>query len=133
MFSYYNPLCLNKNRRCLSKFITLILSLLYLFYRISVSFLGFFSVSLAIRCVFKGDTILFVLCSINNPPGIKTLWRRRRYVSNETPNDVSMERREDVSMVRLHDVLLEVIMTSQNDVTTTSHHYVSTTSQTSLK
>ena len=31
---------------------------------------------------------------------------RRRYVSNETPNNVSMERRQDVSGVRLHDVLL---------------------------
>ena len=52
-----------------------------------------------------------------DPPGIKTSWRRRsdvcrRYVSNETPNDVSMERCEDVSMVRLYDVLLE----SRNDV-----------------
>ena len=32
---------------------------------------------------------------------------RRRYVSNETPNDVSMVRRQDVSVVRLHDFLLE--------------------------
>ena len=32
---------------------------------------------------------------------------RRRYVSNETPNDVSVKRRQDVSGVRLHDVLLE--------------------------
>ena len=31
---------------------------------------------------------------------------RSRYVSNETPNDVSMERRQDVSVVRLHDVPL---------------------------
>ena len=30
--------------------------------------------------------------------------RRRTYVSNETPNDVSVERRQDVSVVRLHDV-----------------------------
>ena len=30
-----------------------------------------------------------------------------RYVSNETPNNVSVERRQDVSAVRLHDVLLE--------------------------
>ena len=36
-----------------------------------------------------------------------TSQRRRRYVSNETPNDVSMERRQDVSVVRLNDVLLE--------------------------
>ena len=39
-----------------------------------------------------------------------SLWTsqwRRRYVSNETPNDVSMERRQDVLVVRLHGVLLE--------------------------
>ena len=46
----------------------------------------------------RGDVAATSLC---------TSQRRRRYVSNETPNDVSMERREDVSMVRLHDVLLE--------------------------
>ena len=32
---------------------------------------------------------------------------RRRYVSNEIPNEVSMERRQDVSVVCLHDILLE--------------------------
>ena len=47
------------------------------------------------RC---GDVATTFLC---------TSQRRRRYVSNETPNDVSMERRQDVSVVRLHDVLLE--------------------------
>ena len=36
-----------------------------------------------------------------------TSQRRRRYVSNETPNDVSVERRQDVSVVRLHNILLE--------------------------
>ena len=52
------------------------------------------------------------------PPVIKMSWQRRsdvllyvqwrrRYVSNETSTDVSMERRQDVSVVRLHDVLLE--------------------------
>ena len=52
------------------------------------------------------------------PPGIKrscdiaatsqcTSQRLRRYVSNETPNDVSMERRQDVSVVRLDDLLSE--------------------------
>ena len=35
-----------------------------------------------------------------------TSQRRRRYVSNETTNDVSVERRQDVSVVRLHNVLL---------------------------
>ena len=47
------------------------------------------------RC---GDVAATSLCT--------SQWRRR-YVSNETPNDVSMERRQDVSVVRLHDVLLE--------------------------
>ena len=32
--------------------------------------------------------------------------RRRSYVSNETPNDVSVERCQDVSVVCLHDTLL---------------------------
>ena len=36
-----------------------------------------------------------------------TSQRRRRYVSNETPNDVSLERRQHVSVVRLRDILLE--------------------------
>ena len=46
----------------------------------------------------RGDVAATSLCT--------SQWCRR-YVSNETPNDVSIERREDVSMVRLHDVLLE--------------------------
>ena len=69
--------------------------------------------------VFKHDFCIF---PYNDPPDIKTSWRRRsdvaatslctsqwrrRYVSNETPNDASMERRQDVSVVRLYDVLLE--------------------------
>ena len=45
---------------------------------------------------------------------------RRRYVSNKTPNDVSIERRQDVSVVCLNDVLLEcrddVSWGSNNDV-----------------
>ena len=57
---------------------------------------------------------------------------RRRYVLNETPNDVSMERRQDVSVVRLYDIW-NVITTSQKDVTMAPHQYVSTTSQTILK
>ena len=36
-----------------------------------------------------------------------TSQRRRMYVSNETPNDVSVEHRQDFSVVRLHDILLE--------------------------
>ena len=46
----------------------------------------------------RGDVAATSLC---------TSQRRRRYVSNETPNDVSMECRQDVSVVRLYDVLLE--------------------------
>ena len=38
---------------------------------------------------------------------ICTSQRRRSYVSNETPNAVSVERRQDVLVVRLHDILLE--------------------------
>ena len=40
-----------------------------------------------------GDVITTSLC---------TSQLRRRYVSNETPNDVSVERRQTVSVVRLH-------------------------------
>ena len=61
---------------------------------------------------------IFKLKVTRFPPGIRTSSRRRsdvslyvpatsQYVSNETPNDVSMERRQDVSVVCLHDVLLE--------------------------
>ena len=59
---------------------------------------------------------------IQKPPSNKTSRRRRgdvvttspctsqwrhRYVSNETPNDLSVERCQDVSVVRLHYLLLE--------------------------
>ena len=44
-----------------------------------------------------GDVVTTSLC---------TSQRCRRYVSNETPNDISVERRQDVSVVRLHGVLL---------------------------
>ena len=36
-----------------------------------------------------------------------TSQQHRRYVSNETLNDVSVERHQDVSVVHLHDVLLK--------------------------
>ena len=78
-----------------------------------------------------------------------TSQRRRRYVSNETPSDVSVERRQDVSVVRLHDVLLvccddvsrernddvpsvrldDVSNKSQMKHPTTSQWYVTRTSQ----
>ena len=45
---------------------------------------------------------------------------RRRYFSNEAPNDVSVEHRQDVSLVSLHNVLLErrndVLRGRNNDV-----------------
>ena len=41
-----------------------------------------------------------------------TSQRRRSYVSNETPNEVSVERRQEVSVVRLYDILWE----SRDDV-----------------
>ena len=88
----------------------------------------------------RGDVAATSLC---------TSQRHRRYVSNETPNDVSMERRQDVSVVRLHDVLLErhnnvskgrnnnapssrlhdVPNKSQMEHPTTSQWYVTKTSQ----
>ena len=46
----------------------------------------------------RSDVVTTSLC---------TSQRRRRYVSNEIPNDVSMKRCQDISMVRLHNVLLE--------------------------
>ena len=33
--------------------------------------------------------------------------QRRSYISDETPNNVSVEGRQDVSVVRFHDILLE--------------------------
>ena len=88
----------------------------------------------------RDDVLMTSLC---------TLQWRRRYVSNETPNNVSMERRQDVSMVCLHDILLErcdgaskgrnndvssvrfrdVTNNSQIKHPTTSHWYVTKTSQ----
>ena len=43
----------------------------------------------------RGDVVTMSLCMSQ---------RRRRYVSNETSNDVSVERRQDVSVVRPHDI-----------------------------
>ena len=37
---------------------------------------------------------------------LRTSQRCLRYLSNETPNDISLERRQDILVVRLHDVLL---------------------------
>ena len=68
----------------------------------------------------RGDAAATSLCT--------SQWRGR-YVSNETPNDVSMERRQDVSVVRLYDVLLErhndVSKGRNNDVPSLRLHDVS--------
>ena len=65
-----------------------------------------------------------------------SLWtsqRRRRYVLNETPNNVLLERRQDVSVVHPHDVLLErrdnVLKGHSKDVSSLHLHDVSSKSQ----
>ena len=62
-----------------------------------------------------------------------TSQQRWRYVSNETPNDVSVVCHQDVSVVRIHDVplvrLSDVSCNSQMKHPITSLWYVSTTSQ----
>ena len=72
----------------------------------------------------RGDVITTSLC---------TSQRRRRYVSNETPNDVSMDRHQDFSVVRLHDVLFErrndVSKERNSDVPSVCLHDVSKKSQ----
>ena len=76
----------------------------------------------------RSDVVTTCLCT--------SQWRRR-YLPNETPNDVSVERRQDASVVRLHDVSnksqMKHPMTSQWNVAKTSQWYVFTMSQTSLK
>ena len=58
---------------------------------------------------------------------------RRRYVSNETPNDVSVERRQVASVVRLHEVLLErrddVLRGRNNAVPSVRLHDISSKSE----
>ena len=62
-----------------------------------------------------------------------TSQRRRMYVSNETPNDVSVEHRQDFSVVRLHDILLErcdeVSRGRNNNIPSVRLHYVSNKAQ----
>ena len=92
----------------------------------------------------RSDVVTTSLCT--------SQWRRR-YVSNETPSDVSVVRLYDVSnkSQMKHPMTSQwyvtktsqwyvfmtsywyAVMTSHGDVMTTSHQYVSTTSQTSLK
>ena len=64
------------------------------------------------------NSILFLLYELMSHPALRrrvdiaatslcTSQQCRRYVSNETPNDVSMEHGQDLSVVRLCDLLLE--------------------------
>ena len=72
----------------------------------------------------RGDVVTTSLCRSQ---------QRRRYVSNETPNNVSVERRQDVSVVRLHNVRLECcddVSSGRNDnVPSVRLHEVSNKSQ----
>ena len=52
-----------------------------------------------------------------------TSQQRRRYVSNETLNDVSVERRQDISVVCFHNVLLECCEDISRGRKATSHQY----------
>ena len=72
----------------------------------------------------RGDVATTSLC---------TSKRHRRYVSNEIPNEVSMEVAKASQWYVSTTFYWNFVTTSQKDVTTISHHYVSTTSQTSLK
>ena len=58
-----------------------------------------------------------------------TSQQRRRYVSNETPNDVPVECHQDVPVVRLHNVLLEccgnISRGCNDDVPSVGFHNVS--------
>ena len=62
-----------------------------------------------------------------------TFQQRNRYISNETPSDVSLERRQVVSVVRPHDILLErlddVLRGRNNDVPLVRLHDISNKSQ----
>ena len=72
----------------------------------------------------RGDVVLTSLCTSQGC---------RRYISNKTPNDVSVELRQDVSVVRLHNVLLvcrDDISWGRNDnVPSVSLHDVSNKAQ----
>ena len=76
----------------------------------------------ALNC--RGDVVTSSLC---------TSQRRRTYVPNETPDNVSMERPQDVYVVRLHNVLLErctnLSKGRNNNVPTVRLHDVSNKSQ----
>ena len=61
---------------------------------------------------------------------------RWKYISNETPSDVSMEHRQDFSVVCLHNILLErrddVSSGRNNDVSSVRLHDISKKSQMKL-
>ena len=96
-------------------------------------------------CLFVWFKCDFVSLRVNyTPPGKETSWRRRnyvslyvparrKYVSKETPDDVSVERRQVVSGVPLHDVLLEcrddVLRGRNNDFPSVRFHDISNKSQ----
>ena len=46
----------------------------------------------------RGDIVTTSLC---------TSQQRCRYISNKTPNDLSVEHRKDISVVPLHNIILE--------------------------
>ena len=64
---------------------------------------------------------------------LHTSQQHHRYMSNETPNFVSMERRQGVSVVRLHDVLTErcddIFRVCNNEVPSVCLHDISNKSQ----
>ena len=72
----------------------------------------------------RGDVVTKSLC---------TSQQRRRYLSSEAPNDVSVERHQNTSVVLLRDILLEhpddVSRVCNNDVPSVPLHDVSNKSQ----
>ena len=72
----------------------------------------------------RGNVVTTSLC---------TSQQHRRYISNETPNNVSVERRQDASVVRLHNILLvccgDVSWGRNDDVPSVRLHDVSNKSQ----
>ena len=72
----------------------------------------------------RSDVVATSLC---------TSQRRRRYISNERPNDVLVKLRQYVSAVRLYDILLkrrdDISRGRNNDVPSVRLHNVSNKSQ----
>ena len=72
--------------------------------KVSMSYLFSFS-GYQTKCVYAQPTLR--RCGNVAATSLCTSQWRRRYVSNETPSDASIERHQDVSVVHLYDVLLE--------------------------